>query len=168
MCAESLSHMAWPVRKVNSGWRADRGGRVYSRSWAKVARRHPAANLARCQQCLELRHLVIRDDRHRVAGHLRQSCRYFLEDVDLAVNARYLRHLLFKLKVAAFSLTSWSARILQTALWSGLSRHAWPSTGPCSRMPRPINGVVYNLWAHPSPSPCGRPATATTLRPRPP
>jgi hypothetical protein len=99
--------------KVDAGQQAD-GSEALIFMIAGEGRMH--AGLRRQVRCRGGRRLdpwllAIRDDRNRVAGLLLRCDRGFLEALDLAVNARHFRHLLFKFRVAALQVVTHFVRL---------------------------------------------------------
>src|SRR6202045_3897367 len=103
-----------------------------------------------CCDGLDSRFFVIGDDRYRLARFL--SLGGLFQDLDLAINAQNLRHLLLELGVATFQIVPHLVR-LDFPLGENLAhrtlhqaRDSCPAAGALSRAWRASSRVVHNSW----------------------
>src|ERR1700676_983485 len=104
-----------------------------------------------CCDGLDSRFFVIGDDRYRLARFL--SLGGLFQDLDLAINAQNLRHLLLELGVATFQIVSHLVRLDFPLGWSfaprpppRVARDSCPAAGALSRAWRASSRVVHNSW----------------------
>src|SRR3981081_2010271 len=146
--AVSDERMDLPGKQVDSGQQAKR-----AMTFVLVIPREGRvdAGLGRqigCRRCdgLDSRLFVVGDDRHRLAWF--PGFGSLFQDLDLAVDAQNLRHLLLKFGAVTVQIVAhlvrvdscWP-RILHTVPWTRWARHPCPAAGPCSRAWRASNRV---------------------------
>src|ERR1035437_2790677 len=103
--------MDLPGEQINSGQEAERAMAlvlIIARECRVGARHRRQIRCCRSNR-LDSRLLVVGDDRHRLAWFLRLLLRLgsgLFQDLDLAIDAQNLRHLLLELGIAAFQIVT--------------------------------------------------------------